>query len=169
MNNGMINALLFVSLSDGYAHCAICMPTNRRGVFLYHFSDFATVQALPNVISVTELSKAIGLSIPQTHVLIDNERIPHLRIAKRKIIFKEHLLQGLSGKRIFTDVAKLEALADLPDVFPPNRLQAALGISHGFAYSLSQKPGFPAVLTRNRIVVSKQGLIAWIRTNELYV
>lgn len=144
------------------------MPTNRRGVFLYHFSDFATVQALPNVISVTELSKAIGLSIPSTHALLDQEKIPYLKIAKRKIIFKEHLLQGLSGKRMFTDVAKLNALADLPDVFPPNRLQAALGISHGFAYSLSQTPGFPAAFLRNRIVVSKQGLIAWIRTNELY-
>ena len=134
---------------------------------MYHFSDFATVQALPDVISVTELSTAIGLSIPQTHVLIDSEKIPHLRLAKRKIIFKEHLLQGLSGKRMFTDVARLNALADLPDVFPPNRLQAALGISHGFAYSLSKTPGFPAALARNRIVVSKQGLIEWIRKNEI--
>lgn len=136
---------------------------------MYRFSDFASVRALPNVLSVTELSEAIGLSIPSTHALLKQEKIPHLIVARRKIIFKEHLLQGLSKERVFTDVAKLKALADLPDVFPPNRLQVALGISHGFAYSLSKTPGFPATSFRNRIVVSKQGLIVWIRQNEVYM
>ena len=135
---------------------------------MYHFSDFDTVKALPDVISATTLSKAIGLSATRTYQLLDEAKIPYLRISKRKIIFKEHLLQGLSGKRIFTDVAKLNAIANLPDVFKPSLLQKALGISHGFAYSIVQTPGFPVVKIRGSMVVNKEGLICWIRKNELY-
>jgi hypothetical protein len=92
-----------------------------------------------------------------------------LKISKRKIIFKEHLIQGLSNKRIFTDVAKLNAVVSLPEVFSPKLLQKALGISNGFAYNLVRTPGFPAVIDRDRIIVNKQGLIRWIKTNELYI
>lgn len=85
-----------------------------------------------------------------------------LMLDKRKIIFKEHLLQGLSGKRIFTDVAKLEAIKPLPEVFYPKFLISALGISNGYAYSLVRTPGFPAVFQRNRIIINKQGFIRWM-------
>ena len=145
------------------------MPTNRRGVFLYHFSDFSTVQELPDVITIPELAKAIGLSQARTYKLMDERMLPHIRIQKRIIIFKEHLIQSMSNKEIFTDVAKLNALASLPEVFPPNRLMAAFRISHGFAYTLVHLPGFPAVMERDRIIVSKQGLIRWIQSNEKYI
>jgi len=136
---------------------------------LYHFSDFASVQALPDVVTVQSLSKAIGLSPSRTYELLDEEEIPYLMLDKRKIIFKEHLLQGLSGKRIFTDVAKLEAIKPLPEVFYPKFLISALGISNGYAYSLVRTPGFPAVFQRNRIIINKQGFIRWIRENEKYL
>lgn len=136
---------------------------------MYHFSDFASVQALPDVVTVQSLSKAIGLSPSRTYELLDEEEIPYLMLDKRKIIFKEHLLQGLSGKRIFTDVAKLEAIKPLPEVFYPKFLISALGISNGYAYSLVRTPGFPAVFQRNRIIINKQGFIRWIRENEKYL
>ena len=117
--------------------------------------------------SATELSAAIGLSAARTYQILDELRIPYLRIYKRKIIFKEHLIQGLSGKRIFTDVAKLNVIVHLPEVFSPKCLQTALGISNGFAYNLVRTPGFPAVFDRNRIIVGKEGLIRWIEKNEV--
>lgn len=134
---------------------------------MYHFTDLATVKALPDVMSATELSAAIGLSAARTYQILDELRIPYLRIYKRKIIFKEHLIQGLSGKRIFTDVAKLNVIVHLPEVFSPKCLQTALGISNGFAYNLVRTPGFPAVFDRNRIIVGKEGLIRWIEKNEV--
>ena len=73
---------------------------------MYLFSDFASVQALPDVVTVQQLSQAIGLSPSRTYELLDEAEIPYLSLEKRKILFKEHLLQGLSGKRVFTDVAK---------------------------------------------------------------
>lgn len=134
---------------------------------MYRFSDLATVKALPDVMSATELSAAIGLSAARTYQILDELRIPYLRIYKRKVIFKEHLIQGLSEKRIFTDVATLNVIARLPEVFSPKCLQTALGISNGFAYNLVRTPGFPAVFDRNRIIVSKEGLIRWIEKNEI--
>lgn len=134
---------------------------------MYNFSDLATVKALPDVMAATELSAAIGLSIARTYQVLDELRIPYLKISKRKIIFKEHLLQGLSGKRIFTDVAKLNVIVHLPEVFSPRTLQSALGVSNGFAYNIVRTPGFPAIFERNRIIVSKEGLIRWIRENEV--
>ena len=161
---------LFVMLRSKYTTLlsrSVC--TNKRGVFLYNFSDFDTVKALPDVVNAIELSQAIGLSLARTYQLLDELKIPYLKISKRKIIFKEHLIQGLSDKRIFTDVAKLNAVVSLPEVFSPKLLQKALGISNGFAYNLVRTPGFPAVIDRDRIIVNKQGLIRWIKTNELYI
>ena len=136
---------------------------------MYNFSDFDTVKALPDVVNAIELSQAIGLSPARTYQLLDELKIPYLKISKRKIIFKEHLIQGLSDKRIFTDVAKLNAVVSLPEVFSPKLLQKALGISNGFAYNLVRTPGFPAVIDRDRIIVNKQGLVRWIKKNELYI
>ncbi len=136
---------------------------------MYHFSDFETVKALPSVTTATELSRAIGLSPARTYQILDERKIPYLALTKRKILFKEHLLQGLSGKRIFTDVAKLATIDPLPEVFCPKKLITALRISNGTAYELARSPGFPAVLERNRIVISKQGFIRWIRANEKYL
>ena len=36
-------------------------------------------------------------------------------------------------------------------------------------YSLVRTPGFPAVFERDRIIISKQGLIRWIRENEKHL
>ena len=136
---------------------------------MYLFSDFASVQALPDVVTVPQLSQAIGLSPSRTYEILDEAQIPYLSLVKRKIIFKEHLLQGLSGKRIFTDVAKLAIIKPLPETFSPKLLITAFRISNGYAYSLVRTPGFPAVFERNRIIISKQGLIRWIRENEKHI
>ena len=48
--------------------------------------------------------------------------VENIRIQKRMIIFKEHLLQGLSDQETYTDAAKLRARDSLPDVFPPKSL-----------------------------------------------
>ena len=133
---------------------------------MYSFSDFETVKELPDVVGVRQLAEAIGVSVSRTYELIDERKIPYMKIGKRKIIFREHLLQSLSGKRIFTDVAELRAVKPLPKAFAPNRLVDALGISNGNAYVLVRTPGFPAVFERNRIIVSKAGFIEWVRKEE---
>lgn len=133
---------------------------------MYSFADFETVKALPNVVTVKELAEAIGISETRTYEILEEQKIPYMKIGTRKIMFREHLLQGLSRKRIFTDVAELSAIRTLPKLFSPKRLIMALGISNGYAYDLVRTPGFPAVLERNRIVVNKAGLIRWIQEQE---
>lgn len=147
--------------------CRVCR-FQTGGVFLYAFSDLDTVRDLPDVLSITKLSAAIGLSISRTHELMDDMRIPYLKLGKRKVIFKEHLIEGLSGKSSLTDVAKLNAVKSLPRNFPPKYLIDVFSISNGNAYIIVRTPGFPAIFSRNRIVVNKQGLIEWIRKNERY-
>ncbi len=133
---------------------------------MYHFSDFETVKALPDTVTVLELSRAIGLSLSRTYEFLEEAKIPYLQISKRKVMFKEHLLQGLSQKRIFTDVANLKAIASLPEVFSPQELILALRVSNGFVYRLVRTPGFPSAIAHRRIVVDKQGFIRWIREKE---
>ena len=133
---------------------------------MYSFADFETVKSLPDVVTVKELAEAIGMSATRTYEILEEGNIPYMKIGIRKIMFREHLLQGLSKKRIFTDVAELSAIRTLPKVFSPRRLTKALGISNGNAYTLVRTPGFPAVFERNRIVISKAELIRWIREHE---
>ena len=133
---------------------------------MYSFSDFETVRALPAVVSVKDIADAIGMSATRTYEIIDEQKIPYMRVGKRIIIFKEHLLQGLSKKGIFTDVAELCAIRELPKIFSPKRLKDVLGISNGNAYTLVRTPGFPAVFERNRILISKAELVRWISEHE---
>ncbi len=133
---------------------------------MYSFADFETVKALPDVVTVKELAEAIGISETRTYEILEEQKIPYMKIGTRKIMFKEHLIQGLSRKRIFSDVAELSAIRTLPKVFSPRRLTKALGISNGNAYTLVRTPGFPAIFERNRIVISKAELIQWIREHE---
>lgn len=133
---------------------------------MYTFADFETVKELPDVLNVKMLADAIGLSMSRTYEIIYEQKIPYLAIGKRKIIFKKHLLQRLSSSRILSNIAEVEPIKSLPKVFNPKRLTTALGISNGNAYVLVRTPGFPAVLERNRIIISKAGLIEWITKNE---
>ena len=65
---------------------------------MYSFSDFSTVKDLPDVMTVSQLSAAIGLSLTQTYRYIEKVKIPYVQISKRKIIFKEHLGLVFKGK-----------------------------------------------------------------------
>ena len=133
---------------------------------MYTFADFETVKELPDVLNVKMLADAIGLSMSRTYEIIDERKIPYLAIGKRKIIFKKHLLQRLSSSKKLSSMAEVEPIKSLPKLFNPKRLTEALGISNGNAYVLVRTPGFPAVLERNRIIISKAGLIEWITKNE---
>lgn len=138
----------------------------EAGDNMYTYADFSTVKELPDIVHVNQLSEALGLSVSRTYEIIQDIGIPHLKLGKRFIIFKEHLIETLSGKRIYTSVNNLNAIKGLPKVFNPKRLRDALGISNGTAYVLVREPGFPAAFSRNRIVISKTGFVDWIRTNE---
>lgn len=151
-----------------FTDCPLYLRNEGR-VILHSFSSFETIQALPDIVTILELSQAIGLSHARTYQLLDERKIPYIRIQKRIIIFKEHLLEGLSQQPFYTDASKLNALANLPEVFPPNRLVEAFRISHGLAYIIAHSPGFPAVMERDRIIVDKHGLIRWIKKNEKYI
>ena len=116
--------------------------------------------------TVSQLSAAIGLSLTQTYRYIEKVKIPYVQISKRKIIFKEHLLQAMKGSTRFTDVAELKAIKDLPEVFSPRALKSSLHISFGFANKISKHPGFPSITMGSRIIVNKPGFIQWIRDNQ---
>ncbi len=133
---------------------------------MYSFSDFSTVKELPDVMTAAQLSAAIGLSLTQTYRYIKKVKIPYVQISKRKIIFKEHLLQAMKGATCFTDVAELKAIKDLPEVFGPRALKSALHISYGFANTISKYPGFPSVVVGSRTIINKQRFIQWIRENQ---
>ena len=116
--------------------------------------------------TVCQLSAAIGLSLTQTYRYIEKVKIPYVQISKRKIIFKEHLLQAIKGSTRFTDVAELKAIKDLPEVFSPRALKSSLHISIGFANTISKYPDFPSITMGSRIIVNKPGFIQWIRDNQ---
>lgn len=77
---------------------------------MYSFADFETVKALPDVVTAKQLANAIGMSLSRTYEVMDEKRIPYMKYGKKKIRFKEHLLQSLSG----TDVTALNAIRPLP-------------------------------------------------------
>ena len=116
--------------------------------------------------TVCQLSAAIGLSLTQRYRYIEKVKIPYVQISKRKIIFKEHLLQAMKGSTRFTDVAELKAIKDLPEVFSPRALKSSLHISIGFANTISKYPDFPSITMGSRIIVNKPGFIQWLRDNQ---
>ena len=61
--------------------------------------------------------------------------------------------------------AKFKTYDDLPLMLSVPDLTEALGISRAGAYELVKSEGFPALHIGNRILVPKEELIAWIRSN----
>ncbi len=74
---------------------------------MYSFANFIMFKALPDVVTAKTLIEAIGISISRTYVIMNEAEIPYMKFGKRKIMFREYFLQGLSGKRILTDIAEL--------------------------------------------------------------
>ncbi len=126
---------------------------------MYKFSDFDTVKELPNAVKISELGEAIGLSLTRTYEFVEDMKIPCFYVGQRKILFKEHILQNFDTYMSYTELSQLKAIRGLPRVFNPKYLIFALRISHGLAYDIAKFVGFPAVHTRNRIVINKQDFI----------
>ena len=61
--------------------------------------------------------------------------------------------------------AKFKNYDDLPLMLSVPDLTDALGISRARAYELVKSEGFPALHIGNRILVPKEELIAWIKSN----
>ena len=61
--------------------------------------------------------------------------------------------------------AKFKNYDDLPLMLSVPDLTEALGISRAGAYELVKSEGFPALHIGNRILVPKEELIAWIKSN----
>jgi len=61
--------------------------------------------------------------------------------------------------------AKFKNYDNLPLMLSVPDLTEALGISRAGAYELVRSEGFPALHIGNRILVPKEELIAWIRSN----
>ena len=61
--------------------------------------------------------------------------------------------------------AKFKNYGDLPLMLSVPDLTEALGISRAGAYELVRSEGFPALHIGNRILIPKEGLIAWIKDN----
>ena len=61
--------------------------------------------------------------------------------------------------------AKFKNYDDLPLMLSVPGLTDALGISRAGAYELVKSEGFPALHIGNRILVPKEELIAWIKSN----
>ena len=61
--------------------------------------------------------------------------------------------------------AKFKNYGDLPLMLSVPDLTEALGISRAGAYELVKSEGFPTLKIGNRILIPKEELIAWIKTN----
>ena len=61
--------------------------------------------------------------------------------------------------------AKFKNYDDLPLMLSVPNLTEALGISRAGAYELVRSEGFPALHIGNRILVPKEELIVWIKSN----
>lgn len=134
---------------------------------MFSYADSTTVQELPDVLSVSMLASALDFSVSHTHAFIEDMKIPYLRVNKRKVIFKEHLMERLKGKSRLCAIASLAVIKNLPRTFPPYYLKDVFGISNGLSYNLLNVVGFPVIQSRGRCVIDKLLLIEWIESGEV--
>ena len=124
---------------------------------MFSYADSTTVQELPDVLSVSMLASVLNFSVSHTHAFIEEAKFPYIRINKRKVIFKEHLMERLKGK------TAIASLAVIKGTFPPYYLKDVFGISNSLSYNLLHVVGFPVIRPRGRCVIDKLLLIEWIK------
>ncbi len=116
---------------------------------------------LPEVFNTVLLAKFIGVSRSKVYDMVVKDNLPHLKLERKIIIFKQQFIDWYMHKKI-TPFNKLKVIDNLPESFSIDILHDTLSISKSKAYNLVRLKNFPHWNVGTRIIIFKSEFVAWI-------
>ena len=104
------------------------------------------------------LSKFLVISRSKAYSLITSNHIPHYKLNRKIIIFKQHFIEWLK-KDTITPFNELKIIKKMPDLFPPSLLLSTLNISKSKIYEIIKEYDLNCLILGKKIIISKENFI----------
>ncbi len=100
-----------------------------------HKSDYREISLLPEVFKISDLAKFLTISKTTVYNLIMTEKLPHLKIDRTVIIFKQQFVDWYN-KRSITPLPEAQVIKNLPQIIKISTLAKIINISKSKLYEL---------------------------------
>jgi hypothetical protein len=124
-------------------------------------NDYRELNLLPEVFKINDLAKFLTVSKTTIYNLIITKKLPHLKIDRTIIIFKQQFIDWYN-KRNITPLPKVQIIKNLPPIIKIYELNQILNISKSKLYSLIDSNLISHSNIGTRIIIFKNDFLSWI-------
>ena len=124
-------------------------------------NDYRELNLLPEVFKINDLAKFLTVSKTTIYNLIITKKLPHLKIDRTIIIFKQQFIDWYN-KRNITPLPKVQIIKNLPPIIKISELNQILNISKSKLYSLIDSNLISHSNIGTRIIIFKNDFLSWI-------
>lgn len=124
-------------------------------------NDYRELNLLPEVFKINDLAKFLTVSKTTIYNLIITKKLPHLKIDRTIIIFKQQFIDWYN-KRNITPLSEVQIIKNLPPIIKIYELNQILNISKSKLYSLIDSNLISHSNIGTRIIIFKNDFLSWI-------
>ena len=126
-----------------------------------HKCDYQEFNLLPEVFKISDLAEFLTISKTTVYNLIMTKKLPHLKIDRTIIIFKQQIVDWY-GKRSITPLLETQVIKNLPHIIKISTLAKIINISKSKLYELIDSNLINHSKIGTRIIIFKNDFLNWI-------
>ena len=123
--------------------------------------DCQELNLLPEVFKISDLAEFLTISKTTVYNLIMTKKLPHLKIDRTIIIFKQQIVDWY-GKRSITPLLETQVIKNLPHIIKISTLAKIINISKSKLYELIDSNLINHSKIGTRIIIFKNDFLNWI-------
>lgn len=123
--------------------------------------DYQELNLLPEVFKISDLAEFLTISKTTVYNLIMNKKLPHLKIDRTIIIFKQQFVDWYNKKSI-TPLSETQVIKNLPHIIKISTLAKIINISKSKLYELVDSNLINHSKIGTRIIIFKNDFLNWL-------
>lgn len=124
-------------------------------------NNYHELNLLPEVFKINDLAKFLTVSKTTIYNLIITKKLPHLKIDRTIIIFRQQFIDWYN-KRNITPLSEVQIIKNLPPIIKISVLNQILNISKSKLYSLIDSSLISHSTIGTRVIIFKNDFLHWI-------
>ena len=126
-----------------------------------HKCDYQEFNLLPEVFKISDLAEFLTISKTTVYNLIVTKKLPHLKIDRTIIIFRQQFIDWY-GKKSITPLPEIQVIKNLPHIIKISTLSKIINISKSKLYELVDSNLICHSKIGTRIIIFKNDLLNWL-------
>ena len=123
--------------------------------------DCQELNLLPEVFKISDLAEFLTISKTTVYNLIVTKKLPHLKIDRTIIIFKQQFVDWYNKKSI-TPLSETQVIKNLPHIIKISTLAKIINISKSKLYELVDSNLINHSKIGTRIIIFKNDFLNWL-------